>query len=287
MMKKLTIYTIIVAFLSMIVMLVLYIIKSYGEDESFIYYYVESGVKDNILFMQFLNNEIKAYDFIEDANEYSKFDYYGKEFYIKDLYVDYWENNASDSYKGIDGIRIMSRDMDEDGKSELLIMIEYHNDEADLHVFEEKEGKLYAWEYWRNLRTMRSPMVEIYDTGLISRGGSGNESYTKYNSDGKIENVLMYSFQRETSESGVEGEFVYYYELIMYDNGNVKTRLEYEEYNNRLTTEIKITDENQVIKAQCIGIFEQIKTEHGESDIIDKVKYLDEVEVITFSELTK
>lgn len=318
MMKKLNIYILIVVFLGVIVISGLYISRRYVEDEkiveesyaessisedygsedsdfqpetnisdgkSLIYYYVEASVEENILFTQFLNNEVKAFDFIEDTNEYSKFDYYGKEFYIKDLYMDYWENNASDTNKGIEGIHIMSRDMNGDDKSELLILIEYHKDEADLHVFEERDGKLCTWEYWRNLRTMRSSIIEIYDTGIICRGGSGNESYTKYNADGKIENILMYSYQRESTESGVEGEFVYYYELTIYDNENIITRLEYQEYNNRLTDEITITSDNQKIKEQCVEIFEQIKNECGEAEIIDKVQSLDGVKEITLSEL--
>ena len=79
-------------------------------------------IKENILFAQFLNNEIKATDIVEDSNQYFEFDYYGKEFYIKDLYINYWENNMRDSYKGIDGIQVFSKDMNEDGKNELLIL---------------------------------------------------------------------------------------------------------------------------------------------------------------------
>lgn len=265
---------------------------SFSDSNSFnaegdIYYYVQADVKENILFAQFLNNEIKATDIVEDSNQYFEFDYYGKEFYIKDLYINYWENNMRDSYKGIDGIQVFSKDMNEDGKNELLILIEYYDEEGDLHVFEEKDGKLYVWECWRNLRTMRSPVVKIYDNGMIWCGGSGNESFTKYNGDGEIENILMYSYQRESVESDEKGVFLYYYELTLYDNGNVIERLSYEQYDNRLTDEEKITSENDEIRQQCTAIFQQMEKKCGEAEIIEETQGLDKSDMIMFTELVK
>ena len=206
---------------------------------------------------------------------------------LKDLYINYWENNMRDSYKGIDGIQVFSKDMNEDGKNELLILIEYYDEEGDLHVFEEKDGKLYVWECWRNLRTMRSPVVKIYDNGMIWCGGSGNESFTKYNGDGEIENILMYSYQRESVESDEKGVFLYYYELTLYDNGNVIERLSYEQYDNRLTDEEKITSENDEIRQQCTAIFQQMEKKCGEAEIIEETQGLDKSDMVMFTELVK
>lgn len=257
-----------------------------GDDEineSTIFYYVENSVNDNQLFLQFINYEITACDIIVDSGTVNSFDYYGKEFYLYELFHGYQERYANEYHQGINGVQIMSRDLNEDKQNELLVMIEYQNNEADLHVFEEVDEKLYAWEYYEGLRTMRRSTVEFYECGIIGRWGSGGGKYSRYNEEGKIEDVLVYNYRQESQQS--TGMFINYYELFLYENGDLSTELAYQEYDNRLEDKQELTVEDQAIKEQCDSTLLTLEQEYGEPEYIVETRYLEDVELISYEQL--
>ena len=120
------------------------------EEKEGLLFSMEPGVLDNPLFASFLANETVAVDNTvrNDATiiRYLDFDFYGEEFYLEDLYEAFQEKTLNNG--GIQGVQIFTRDFDLDEKEELVVLIEYWQNNGlvgVLYTFKEENGTL-IWD---------------------------------------------------------------------------------------------------------------------------------------------
>ena len=268
-----------------------------GKDETGILYYCEETVMDNTLFVSFLNNERSACDNIYDpsCNIWSicDLDLYGKfeenRFYIKDLYAAYYEKYGD----GLIGVQVRSMDMNQDERNELTIIIEYNEydkENADLHVFHEEEGELYAWESFKNVM-VNGASLDIYETGAIS---THSGILAKYNDKGNIEIMFLGNWWHEDIEPELVSGHYYERELwhaqnTVYDENRGVIIYSWDEvrYEDERGKPI-ITPEHQLIKEESKEIIGQLFDEQGKEEYITYTVNMSNhgvVERITLSEL--
>lgn len=156
---------------------------------------MEPGVLDNPLFASFLANETVAVDNTvrNDATivSYLDFDFYGEEFYLEDLYEAFQEKTLNNG--GIQGVQIFTRDFDLDEKEELVVLIEYWQNNGlagVLYTFKEKNGTLYAWE--ESFVFAGNSKVTFYENGTFSKAYADSTLFTRYDEKGQLEPILSH-----------------------------------------------------------------------------------------------
>ena len=269
------------------------IVEENTDEEFSIRYYCEEMVKDNPLFESFLNNKMDAYDYIGDSRnnmwsigvdmDFYYGNFYENKFHVGELYEAYYEKYG----ESLIGVQVRSRDLNNDGKNELLILIEYKDcgiRNGDLHVFHEEDGKLYEWECWGNIVNTYG-LSEIYEKGgILTRG-----LLTKYNDDGYIEVI----FDGESVCESIGAELVdsHYYKREKYSfryavynaDGSVITyRWEEIHYENGSSI---IKPEHQLIKDEVEEIRGKLLDEQGEDIYIYHIWNIESAEWIAFAEL--
>lgn len=144
-----------------------------------------------------------------------------KEQYFKEYYRDYVINQFGYIY----GLQITSADLNGDEQQELLVIFMSHSDKGDLLVFENRDGKLYAWDIMENFFTMRVGSVYLRKDGTFEFfGGYGQGHFFKrYNEQGRVETVLDYYYDCTVLENGDQFD----YKLTQYEKGEVIKTIEY------------------------------------------------------------
>lgn len=251
------------------------------SEEDSIIYYCEETIMDKSLFADFLNNKVVASDNVKDSEEvYSRkefVEFYGENFYIKDLYQKYYENGCE-----IKGIQIIQIDLDCDEIEELVIIISETISEGMVHVFDMEAEKIYAWEPWE-CYGQKSTYLEFYENGIID---DGIGHYRQYNSKGEIELVLT-----DIRDCGkiTDGEQEWTYVLTVYENGDLDIQLKYEEYEYALTGVIEITPQAQEIKEQYEAILTEFKDANRDGKRMVNIFLLEDEDIlyeyITYKEL--
>lgn len=175
-----------------------------------IYYLKDEAVNAVVEYSDFLEGKITAYN-----NNLQK------EQYFKEYYRDYVINQFGYIY----GLQITSADLNGDEQQELLVIFMSHSDEGDLLVFENRDGKLYAWDIMENFFTMRVGSVYLRKDGTFEFfGGYGQGHFFKrYNEQGKVETVLDYYYYCTVLEDGDQFD----YRLTQYEDGEVIKTIEY------------------------------------------------------------
>ncbi len=215
-------------------------------------YSIDEEVKENELFMQFIDGEISAYEKVEEtvvSNEGTEDESSDTEDEIADVQVNIYEkevtvadvyNEYRTSYPvyyvdafwyAIDEVRYTMQDLDADGRAELLMLVSYGDHVEDLHVFHVENGKLYRWETMEDIRRSgNATELYFYENGMIGFVGKEDATYMQYNEDGDIELTLVIDTGRRPN-----GEFefnrIYFiaYKVIVYENGVQKKVLYYED----------------------------------------------------------
>lgn len=229
-----------------------------GEDDvHYIFYLEDKNVEENPVFHAFIQNEITAYDQTEDQN-----------LYMTDFFLKLHPN-----YRGWwCGIHYMAEDLDGDGDEELLVYLGCGVQVADLYVFDEIDGKLYAWEIWKNFYTWRMSNVEYCGNGVFHEGGSDGVVFVHYNFEGKIEYIM--EFYPDWGREG--GTF------RLYEDGFLVKELSYEgDYFN----EEGLTPDDREIVDEINVIMEEIRNKYGRGKQICEVSAYDEAEQIPLEDL--
>lgn len=218
----------------------------------YVSYHVDNNVKDNELFMQFINNQAVVHESLEEQGDETQeaalpaddqevytegetdilFD--GK-MYIKDIYGEYareYPALASDEvWYAFDAVTFTVRDMDGDGKEELLMLVTKEDREGNLHVFHEEKGQLYLWETLEGVRSNEvNTSTYFFEDGMIGIVEENAQRYVRYNAAGEIEDVLtVESGLRPNGEFEADGIYFIYHRATFYEAGNVKRILYYED----------------------------------------------------------
>ena len=161
--------------------------ESSEDDVHYIAYLEDKNVEENPVFHAFIQNEITAYDQTEDQKLYM---------------TDFFLKLHPDGFDWWRGIHYMAEDLDGDGDEELLVYLGWGVQVADLYVFDEIDGKLYAWETWEYFYTWRMSAVEYCGDGVFSMGGSDGHVFGYYNSEGKIEDIMEF-YRGRRREDGI------------------------------------------------------------------------------------
>lgn len=233
----------------------MYIPVDYFSVERSVYtasYSVDNEVKDNELFMQFIDGEISAYERVEetvvsnqgtedessdaeDENADVQVNIYEKEVTVADVYNEYRTSYpvyyVDAFWYAIDEVRFTMQDLDADGRAELLMLVGYGDHVEDLHVFHVENGKLYRWETMEDIRRSgNATELYFYENGMIGFVGKEDATYMQYNEDGDIELTLVIDTgRRPNGEFEFSGIYFIAYKAIIYENGVQKKVLYYED----------------------------------------------------------
>ena len=245
-------------------------------------YLIDDEVRDNDFFLQFVNNEIPAYEMVEgiirvpeaeelvaeehdnsvddvewNRNTEGETVFYEKEIYVTAVYgeyrTDYPVYYTDKCWYAIDEVRFSAKDLDGDGKDELLMLVGYGESVEDLHVFHEENGKLYRWETMEDMSSnLNDSKLYIYDNGIIGFVGVQDAKYVRYNPEGEIEPVFTVDTgRRPNGRYEFSGIYFIGYNLIEYENG-IQTKVLYYEDKHlaaddsyKSTSDVFIKDEYQ------------------------------------------
>lgn len=215
-------------------------------------YSIDEDVKENELFMKFINGEVSAYERVEEAivpnegmdgessdaeeeNADVQVNIYEKEVTVADVYNEYRTSYpvyyVDAFWYAIDEVRYTMQDLDADGRAELLMLVSYGDHVEDLHVFHVENGKLYRWESMEDIRRSgNATELYFYENGMIGFVGKEDATYMQYNEDGDIELTLVIDTgRRPNGEFEFSGIYFIAYKAIIYENGVQKKVLYYED----------------------------------------------------------
>ncbi len=254
------------------------IVAAPDRSVHYVSYHVDNDVKDNELFMQFINNQAATYVIPEDS------------VYIKDIYGGYAREYpalaAEEVWYAFDAVTFTVRDMDGDGKEELLMLVTKEDREGNLHVFHEEKGQLYLWETLEGVRSNDINMRSyVFEDGMIGIVGENAQRYVRYNSAGEIEDVLtVESGLRPNGEFETDGIYFIYHRATFYEEGSVKRILYYEDKFRTDSGEFMSTTDVMVKKAfeEEVKAFEE---ELGDSTYLAGVDENTRSEVRNMAEL--
>lgn len=251
--------------------------------EQNILYYCEESVLDNPLFEQFLCNEITAYDNIKDSADNfggdKLVDFYEEEFYVRDLYQAYYDVYAED----VIGVQIRDKDLNQDGQKELIILIEYGEEDGSLHTFSEADGKLYAWECWQGIFANRT-YINLYENGTFACWGEGGGIQAGYNEEGYLELVYLCKLKREYIDADDTEKFILYHEITLYEDGEVQKEFFFKEYYG-IGDEPEMMPEDKEVEDEYYKIVPQLHEENGEIEYVNDLKYIEDAQTIKMKQL--
>lgn len=251
-----------------------------------VWYLVDEEVRSHAIFDSFVENEISAYDSAVNRDMYMV--NYCEEYH-------YGKNDVFDESWNIFGVHFMAEDLDGDEEDELMVFLQRGTSGGDLFVFDEIDGKLYAWQKWEGFYDDRLSDMTCYDDGMICMTGALGIIYGHYNSDGMLE-AMWWRERCEHVDSENEDEMYKYGTVTLYKGGidvehNVKA-LSYEGiwlsdviYATKEDTS-KWTPENSLIKKECDAIVEEWH-HSGEGRIILPIQSEKEAGLIMLNDLLR
>lgn len=235
---------------------------SEAEEIDYVYYLVDEEVQNHPLFDAFIKKKITAYD-----------DAYGENRYIQEYFAE---------YPIVFGVHYMAEDLDGDGEDELLALIQLNDTDGGLFVFHEADGKLYAWEAWRDFLVMQMSEVAYHGNGIFSKGGGRGYILGRYNAEGRIEYMMEYytwgGWERE-------GGSLYYGMMTLYEEGIVVKEYEYEGIYYRDDDSWKMTAEDQANKDACDAALNEVIERLGWGKLLGGIEWNEDAERITLDEL--
>ena len=244
---------------------------SEAEEKEGVLLCIDREVLDNPLYDSFINNDVTATDNIpvKDGIIHDRlgFEWSGSEYYLKDLYQRFQDKTMSTG--GINGIQVFGRDLDGDGKDELIVLIEYYVYSklcGIMYPFHEENGVLYAWE---EMRTFDGKgMSTFYEDGTILTAEEGASTYVHYTKKGEIEPLLYYYETPYTGAAGNWDDIECTNKLYVYENGEKSIEIVYEyEYWVHADLE-RIEPEMSALRGQCNRILKEFTAKLGEGDSV-------------------
>lgn len=239
------------------------------EDTNYALCLEDEAVRNNSVLHAFVNKEITAYDEAAKENKY-----------IYEYFYDSYEYGDAPI---VFGVHYMAEDLDGDGKDELLVLLQWMDTMGDLLVFHEADGKLYAWETWKDFLYMRMMDREYYGNGVFSQGGGEGEIFGRYNAEGKIEYIIVY--YRWLDGQGEDGGPFWSGKMTLYKEGVEEKELTYEGVYYWDDDVWETTPEDQAIKDECDAILDELRTELGEGKWIGGADWEEDAEKIPLDEL--
>lgn len=234
-----------------------------GDDTVYVLYLEDEEVRKNPIFDAFVHKEITAYDDVEDENRY-----------IYEFFSD---------YPVVFGVHYMAEDLDGDYEDELLVFLQRSDTSGDLFVFSEVDGELYAWETWEDFLEMHMMDVEYYGNGVFSQGGGGGDIFGYYNTEGKIEYIIVY--YRWTDGLGEDGGLFEGGRLKLYKEGIVEREYAYEGTYYWDDDSWEMTSEDQANKDECDAIINEVRSKLGKGKLIGGIEWDENAEKIPLEEL--
>lgn len=233
------------------------------EEVDYVYYLVDEEVRNHPLFDAFVKKKITVYD-----------DEYGENRYIQEYFAE---------YPRVFGVHYMAEDLDGDGEEELLALIQLNDTAGGLFVFHEADGKLYAWEAWRNFLVMQMSDIEYHGNGIFSKGGGAGYILGRYNAEGKIEYMIeYYAWTKGREEDGgiIEGG-----SMTLYEEGIAVKEYEYKGIYYRDDDSWKMTAEDQANKEACDAVLNEVTERLGWGKLLVGIEWNEDAERITLDEL--
>ena len=183
------------------------------QEKETVWIVEEEEVRNNPIFVAFIDKEITAYDREDEKN-----------LYVYEYFADYGR---------IDYVHYMAEDLNQDTKNELLVYIERAF--GDLLVFEETEsGELIAWEIWDYVTSDRQPDIYYCGNGTFMWYGGQGISVGHYTQEGTPEPLMDYYHTIKESNDTYYRAHIW---LRSYENGKVAKEMEYECYYDTETDE--------------------------------------------------
>lgn len=212
------------------------------ERDTGVYSMRDEAIQETPLYASFLDNEVAAVDMKNQEERYWS-DYYDK---------------ALDS--SVQAFHMKAEDMNGDGEKELLIHLRQGDDQGEILVFHNEDGRLVEWE--SVAYGMHSPEINLYNNQTIEIVGHGwSRSFFRYNDKGRLERVFDCYSEEDTEEDGASYRT---YMIQEYEDGVVTKEHSMTEFHGSNGENDREMSENQEKEAEFNRVLDDFLKQLGE-----------------------